>query len=1050
MENLDERRWRMSSRNLLFYDATLPYPGIRPSAAVLATWQEDFDIVDGTTLAAALNLAEAPFLCLVWLHGSYFPEEIWPPLIRFLGQGAGLVVIGGTPFRRPCRLVDGQWQADADVPSYLHELGMHEVLLVSEEHEVDRWQANPDIPCLLGGEAAFATREGDHFVLHGSAAPDHPHESGSSGPIDSEVFPLLSGLDRQGRSRLASVVLVEQKRGTYAGGRWIFAHRLTDRGFWHHGGDKHLLRLAHFAQKGSQDLFLAPSYPSYYLHEKPTLIVRVQSLQSFNERKWSVVVSVTPADHGDQILWVRTFEVVAADHPASLSLPVDLKLDPGLYHVQARFTEIDPDLSEPEVRTLHQGFWGYDQRLLCSQERMAAGHDYFKKGTTPFPIVGTTYMASDVARKFLFQPNSYVFDQDMAAIREHGLNFVRTGLWTAWRHAMFMDGQPSEAVLRALDAFFLSANRHQLEVTFTFFSFTPEAWEGENPYLDPRSIRAQKRFIAAIVERHQNTTNVQWDLINEPSLFDPQRIFQGPRSHHDRFEIQAYRNWLQRRHQTIERLQSRWVMTPLRLPGFDHVTPPEPPAIPFDIQDVTVNKNGLPWLDYALFTMDMFNAWAKDLAGMIHRIAPAALVTAGQDEALSGQRPSPFFYQASVDYTTVHSWWLMDQLAWDGIFAKTPNQPNLVQETGIMYLEQANGRAQRTEIELAEILERKFAYAFGTRSAGAVQWIWNTNAYMNNVNESNIGALRVDGSEKPEAQVLEKFARFIESVRDWFVDRPLETVAVVYPYSNDLSHRRLAVEATVRLTQALSYDLKVPFRAVGEYQLDTLFAKTPRLIMVPSPHNFSRHARQQLLDLAKTHPVTIFWTGPVNLDEYWQEYDSGIAIAETPSSLARHEMLNLEHRTLLFPFDYRQSVVGLHGQRRAPGHATAIHATPLGQGDLLWCPLPVELSTNLEGLACVYRFVLESAQISETTDWRVEPGPMAVFCRRLDFSPKGSIFVLISEAAYPSTVTITLHERPHLRYRITVPGLRAVLVAADASGHIRASYGTKDITVEKL
>lgn len=56
----------------------------------------------------------------------------------------------------------------------------------------------------------------------------------------------------------------------------------------------------------------------------------------------------------------------------------------------------------------------------------------------------------------------------------------------------------------------------------------------------------------------------------------------------------------------------------------------------------------------------------------------------------------------------------MDHLVWDGVFTKTASKPNLVQETGIMYLEQPDGRAKRTEEELRNILERKYAYAFST------------------------------------------------------------------------------------------------------------------------------------------------------------------------------------------------------------------------------------------------------------------------------------------------------------------------------------------------
>ncbi len=1036
----------MNLRTLIFYDPTLPYPGLRPKDEDLAEWRDRAQVVDAGQLCAALASTDEPVESLLWLHGSYFPEAAWPDLVTYLEQGRGLVVMGGAPFRRACHRLESDWRIDLETPGYLQELGIHEVLPIGDDHQAAVWQANPDVPVLSNYASTFVSHEGDHVVLHGTPKPDHPHESGSSGPIDAKIIPLVTGSDDRGRARLASVVLIEHQRGRFAGGRWIFAHRLTDRGFWQDQGMAALDCLSAFAARGVVDFVIAPQYASYYLHESPTLTLSAENLRpGAGASAWTVSLTIVDADRPERPEWEQTIQLEVAQEMHTVCIPVAITLHAGLYQIDARLTRAPGE----EVRLLHQGFWGYDADLLHSQDRLQAGQDYFHKGGQPFPVVGTTYMASDVARKFLFQPNPYVFDRDMAAIHNHALNFIRTGLWTAWRQAMFVDGRPNETVLRALDAFLLSANRHRLEVTFTFFSFTPETWEGENPYLDPRSVNAQKRVIAAIVERHRHTTNVQWDLINEPSLFDPKRIFQGPRSQHDPFEIAAYQSWLKARHGNIQTLRSRWGGSANRLWAFEQIKPPEPNQIPFDIQDVTANKHGRGWLDYALFTMDMFNRWAADLVSTIRALSPAALVTVGQDEALNGQRPSPLFYQQSVDYTTVHSWWLMDQLVWDGVFAKTALHPNLVQETGVMYLEQADGRAKRTESELADVLERKFAYAFGTRAAGAVQWIWNTNAYMHNLNESNIGALRADGTEKPEALVLEAFARFITNIGDWFHDLPLASVAVVYPYSNDLGHRRLSVEATTRLTQVLAYHLKVPFRAVGEYELPTLFDHPPRLIMVPSPHNFSRQARQHLFDLAKNHPVTIFWTGPVNLDEYWAEYDSGIPVAETPSSLYREEMLMVEQKPIFFPFDYRASMVGLHGRRQYPGQPTSVHATPLGQGDLLWCPLPIELSSNLEGIAQVYRFALESTQIAESAEWRIEPEPTAVFARRLEFEGKGSLYIVISEAAYPSTVSVC--DPPgHLRYRLIVPPVRSVLWAVDEKGQVISIYGPKGQVIETL
>src|SRR5699024_6531608 len=230
--------------------------------------------------------------------------------------------------------------------------------------------------------------------------------------------------------------------------------------------------------------------------------------------------------------------------------------------------------------------------------------------------------------------------------------------------------------------------------------------------------------------------------------------------------------------------------------------------------------------------MEMQNHLSQELSDTIKTIAPGQLVTVGQDEALAAQRPSPFFYSEVTDYTSNHSWWLLDDLIWDGIFTKSPDKPNLIQETGIMYVENANGQARRSEEELRNILERKYAYAFSTGSAGAVQWLWNTNFYMNNINESNIGAIRADGTEKPETNVSYDFGSFIKETRDLFQGRELEDVGVVFPYSNDFSNRSLAYETTTKLTRVLAYDMNVPFRAFGEYQLDIRPEDMPKLLIV--------------------------------------------------------------------------------------------------------------------------------------------------------------------------------------------------------------------------
>ncbi|MBD2845970.1 beta-galactosidase [Paenibacillus sp. IB182496] len=778
--------------------------------------------------------------------------------------------------------------------------------------------------------------------------------------MDAHIYPLLTAVAAGGREVAAPAVLLEHTKGAYSGGRWIFLHRVPERGCWQSGELVELLGdCATYCASGVTELWLKPSSACYEPGERAALTILLQTLGRTGARRggakraWrfalqvrrvesSAETAVETAYSGDAAtraaaveeapphngptaqrataeageraamggagqaaaataLWSGEARLADAADQVSAQLVVPVDIEPGLYAV-----ECVCEAADGERRVLRQGYWGMDRALLQAGDYLRAGRDYFYRDGKPFPIVGMTYMTSDVARKFLLLPNVNVWERDMAQMKAAGINYVRTGIWTAYRQMMFIDGHPYDEVLRAIDAFFLTAKRHGLEVTFTFFSFAPEAWEGANPYLDPRSRAAQKRFCAAIVRRHADSTHVHWDLINEPSLFHPDRIFSGPQTVRDPYERQAYADWLRARHgDDIRELQARWNMTPEELPDFEAAMPPRDTDVVFKPTSIHPKKNAV-WLDYTLFTMAMHNEWAADLTATIRAFQPRQLVTVGQDEGLCSQRPTPFFYGEAVDYTTVHSWWQLDHLVWDSAFTKTHGKPNLVQETGIMHVETPEGKSKRSEQELHAILERKYAYAFAVAGAGAVQWIWNTNYYMNNVNESNIGALRADGTEKPEAEVSYDFGAFIGGMRELFGERRLEEIAVVFPYSNDFSTRKLVQDATMKLSRMLSYRFKLPYRAYGEYQLDELTAggNPPRLILVPSPHNFSREALRTLLNHVRHSGGTLLYTGPIGLDPYWRADD---AAAELLGPLAqrnvrREEALALGDRTYTVGF----------------------------------------------------------------------------------------------------------------------------------------------------
>lgn len=1021
-------------KTIVFYDANFPNDSILPEEDFFKKLPTDFQVVDAEELTNALQDEEVT--AFVHLHGPYFPKEAWPAILQYLETGKGFVHLGGMPFRIPCFLAEGQWQEETAQTAYHQQLLIHEILTVKQD-PIKSFQHNEEIPLFSQAEDLFSNKiDTYNFILHVTRKSSIEEEMGSVGPMDARIYPLVKGISENGRQRSAPSVLLEHTKGSFMGGRWIFINQIIQESFWTEKGADLLKNFISFVQNGVTEMWLKTNYASFEEGERPQVSYQFQAIGK--PARWELSFQVTKES---EVVYTST-QSIKADKDiqfGSFVLPIDIEA--GFYELTCEAVS-----DRGEKRILTQGFWGRDQKLLEDGEPLTCTKHYFEKEGKPFPIVGMTYMTSDVARYFLFLPNPKAWDRDMAQMKRAGINYIRTGVWTAWRQMMFVDGHMEENILRSIDAFILCAKRHDIHVTFTFFSFTPETWDGENPYLDPRSVEAQKRFIRVIVSRHQKTKNVDWDLINEPSVFDPAHTFSGPRTLKDAHDIEHFQAWLKERHPSIEVLQERWNMTAQEIPSFASIQPPHPSEINLGTRNMLEAKKGLHWYDYTLYTMDMHNKWAQELKDTIKEIVPDHLVTVGQDEALAAQRPSPFFYSEVADYTSNHSWWLLDDLLWDGIFTKTPDKPNVIQETGIMYVEDPNNQARRTEEELRNILERKYAYAFSTGGAGAVQWLWNTNYFMNNVNESNIGALRADGTEKPETNVSYDFGEFMGGIHDLFTDRELEEVGVIFPYANDFSNQKLAYTATTNLTRVLAYDLNVPFRAFGEYHLEALEDESPKLLLVPSPHQFTDQAFRHLLKIVEKQGSTLLFTGPVNIDEYYRTTDRAEKIVgeTTNINIVREELLQINDKKVFASFPGDRIADTRKGQTKEGD--TAVQVVTLGKGKVIWSPLPIELNSEKEAMIELYNYALETAEVSKHLRWKQGDYP-GVYGRKLDFSD-GKLFIFVSEFGEDCPVEIT-DPKTNKTYDFTLEKERTVMFATDKDGKIRQVYRPHEVTIHE-
>ena len=201
------------------------------------------------------------------------------------------------------------------------------------------------------------------------------------------------------------------------------------------------------------------------------------------------------------------------------------------------------------------------------------------------PIVGTTYMASDVHRKFLFEPNPHVWDLDFREMKTRGINFVRTGLWTAWSRAMLDPGAAGRGRARARSTpTSQTAAGTRIHVCFTFFAFQPPYYGGSNPYLDPRALEGQRALLTLVASRFRGVPWVHWDLINEPSYSPPRHALEQPADAATRTSAAPGPTWLKKRHgDDPARCARRWrdaAGRPLALPAVDDLALVDDPRGP--------------------------------------------------------------------------------------------------------------------------------------------------------------------------------------------------------------------------------------------------------------------------------------------------------------------------------------------------------------------------------------------------------------------------------------------------------------------------------------
>ena len=1003
-----------------------------PSETTLRAAFADGEFADADHLPAALAARETDLFVLP--YGSAWPEADWGAILEYLDRGGNLIVLGGKGFTRAAYKEEHGWRLRAESIAQPLELFIDGYQVTPGSSELNFTPNDEVFPKL----PSFAWKRAFSPVVRLSVV-NYDSSGGATGGEDMDLTTLAWG-ERAGHKLAAPILELDHNAKRFVGGRWILVACEPDSGFF--DSREMLSALAELALRKSDRFSFRPQLP---------LFVTGEAL----EFEYTLSGSLAPPDTGDQLHLrvtsedgsVHFDETVAAQ--STLTLPAGAADGKGFHTVEATLLRDGKPL-----RTYRSGFWMRDWQYLLSGPKLAVGSDYFELDGKPLPVVGTTYMSGDVSRLYTLLPNAYVWDRDMAQIRGAGLNMIRTGLWTTWQHLLGPDGEMDEGALRTFEAFLMCARHNGLPVQFNLFAFYPDEFGGENGYLDPAALRAETLYAQSLVQRFHAVPFLAWDLINEPSA---NRNLWQTLPDYDPFESAAWRKWIDDRYPDRAKLLHDWAEPSLGI-GRDLQSSPSaiepetgaqdpfglPRAGAFSPDAVRNGFNPLKNYDYALFTQWVFTNWVSEMRSMIRAAGSDQLITVGQDEGGVAGRLSPAFYSPFIDFTADHTWWDYDAILWASLAPKFSAKPMLIQETGEQRRLTNEGQLRFSAETEANQLERKIAVAFA-QGAGALEWVWNVNAYMANDNEVPIGAVRPDGTEKPEAQVLAGFAAFADKSPQSFTK--IEPPPVTMVTSQTLLYSilaGLALDTQKKALRAMAYFDHAPLRMLPENRLAELGSS--KLVILPSPQALTEKAWHQLLDYVASGG-TLLVTGPVDRDEHWQPVDRlaalNVSALEFPLA-SRGSALTFtggKSYSLSFPAGVQQS--DIKTLRFAGGDSVKIISQ--GRGRILWTADPVEFGEGYEATAALYRWAMDEAGIKPTFR-EAEPLSPDVLAFPTLLSD-AEIYSFSNESLDGQTVDIVdTVTGAHIHFKMEAQRGAALLL--DRRGEVLASYGGAAVTTK--
>jgi len=994
---------------VVFWQPGFPTVASQPvERSVLAKALEGMDpwFADLATLNESATLANADLLILP--YGSAVPTGAENAIEQYLHAGGNLLIVGGQPFHVPVTETNGMFIESRPQDTYSRVLDFRNTY---------------EVP--IPKDAHFALKFGYDF-------PETPQiHARRFFTVEGRLDGLGYMVDNTGLPVAAPVIVADHASGPMLGSRVVALDFDPEPGYWQSEDGIALIReFAKFASQGATEFSVEALFSTLRPGESPLLTVHLRSLRhkGLGSSASGEVKLTLSSEKG--VIDTTTLPVVAPDGFADLEAPFDKALPSGFYKVSAVYSE------GGQFREFYQnGFWVDDPSAVTIGPALGVRGNFITRDGVPFFPVGTNYFTTEEnGWDFSGPRNAWIWDKDFDEMSNHGVSFVRTGVWMP--NARFIEGNTggaNERFLRNLEAFLLCAQRHNIAVNFTFFAFTPRSDNPgrenpdaipPNPYTDPNSVNAEQAYVRSVVERFKNVPWLSWDLINEPSFSNPRHIFTSNYPNEDPTEIGAWHKWLGKKYNgNLLALAEAWSVTPEQLGSFDAIPLPSHADLTYSRYG---NSRGVRAVDYNLFAQDMFSEWVKSMVGLIRNIGSHQLIDVGQDEGgVTDRVLNQFYGSAGVSFTTNHTYWADDALFWDSVASKHPGIPSITGETGYQPVWAPDGTWRYNEFTGLGLTERKWALGFASGTTGAMQWDW--------AREVDFGMKRSDGSSKVWENLMRDLGEFARKAAPAATALELPEVAIVLPQSYQLSvFNALALEAQQNAVRALYSYARSEAYAVGEYQIQLL--GSPKLIILPSPLGLTETAWQAIEKKVEEGAVLLV-TGPFDGDAHLHPTGRQDSIGLNYLT----EPLTLRNQLMHFPggdeaLSFTGKMTTTLSRATLPKGEDWVEK-PLGKGKILFAAFPLELNENLLAVGDVYAYALKTAGVEPIYTTTLKDPGIAICPTRY---PDATLYVVASESNQTQVSFEDVRSGKH--FAGTLESGHAAILLVGADGKVLSSF----------